>query len=73
MTTKKRYVVNFFKTVSTDFGEDREIRQRSVEVFATDEHDAEKQAKDELCRLEGLSDWSLHADRCTSEQLEFPA
>jgi hypothetical protein len=73
MAAKKRYVVNFFKTVSTSFGEDREVRQGSIEVFADEEADALAQAKVELCRQQGVSDWRQRADRWTIEQPDFPS
>ncbi len=58
-----RYVVTFFKTVITDYGDDREITQRTIEVSATDQNDALDRAKEELCRLDEIGHWSHHADR----------
>ena len=73
MTTRRPFVVTFYKTVSTDFGEDREIKQRTVEVFAPNEQDALKEAQAELCRQESLSDWALHADRYEIRHPDFPS
>jgi hypothetical protein len=73
VTTRRPFVVTFYKTVSTDFGEDREIRQRTVEVFAPNEQEALKEAKAELCRIENLTDWAVHADRCEVAQPGFPS
>jgi hypothetical protein len=61
--TEKRYVVTFFKTVTDDYGRDREIRQRTVEVGAADEGTAVQLGIRALCRAESLTDWSHHADR----------
>ena len=73
MASKKPYVVTFFKTVSTDFGEDREIRQRTVEVVAANDDDALKEAQAELCRKENLANWTLHADRYEINEVGFPS
>jgi hypothetical protein len=73
MTSRKPFVVTFYKTVSTDFGEDREIKQRTVEVFAPNEQDALKEAQAELCRIESLTDWALHADRYEVLPQGFPS
>jgi hypothetical protein len=70
---KKRYVVNFLKTVSDDYGQDREILQHAVEVFAADRGAAVEQAKAELCRTENLSHWTQHADRFEVIEPEFPS
>ena len=59
----KNYVVTFFKTVCTDSGHEREIKQRTVEVSAASEQEALKKAQAELCRKENLTHWAAHADR----------
>ena len=71
MTEKKPYLVSFFKTVITSYGNDHEICQRTVEVTAADEDEALQQAKDELCRAERLVDWSQHADRYELEYVDL--
>ena len=68
MTSDKRYRVTFYKTITTDYGRDREIEQRVVEVVAADEESALELAKREFCRLKRLPDWTIHADRCAIEQ-----
>jgi hypothetical protein len=73
MISKKDYVVTFFKTVATDFGQDREIKQRIVVVCAPNEREALKEAKAEFCRKERLMDWALHADRCEVTESTSPA
>jgi hypothetical protein len=73
MALKKSYVVTFFKTVTDDYGVDREITQHVVEVRASGEDDAVSQAKAELCRLESLTDWSVHADRYEVTEPGFPS
>ena len=73
MTSRKPFVVTFYKTVSTDSGQDREIRQRTVEVFALNEQAALKEAQAELCRTENLTDWTLHADRYEVMPQTFPS
>jgi hypothetical protein len=73
MIAERAYIVTFFKTVSTDFGQDREIRQRAVEVSAPNEFEALKKAKAEFCRREGLTDWAGHADRFEVTEAGFPS
>jgi hypothetical protein len=73
MIGEKAYIVTFFKTASTDFGQDREIRQRIVEVSAPDEFEALKKAKAEFCQRERLTDWAGHADRCEVTEAGLPA
>ena len=55
-------MVTFFKTVITDYGDDREITQRTIEVSATDQNDALDRAKEELCRLDEIGHWSQLSD-----------
>lgn len=70
---QKHFLVTFYKTVTTDYGNDQEIKQRALEVFAEDEAEALETAKAEFARLEGLTDWSLRANRCTVEQPDEPS
>jgi len=63
MNTEKHYVITFYKTVTDDYGHDRELEQSVIEVEAADEQVALVQAKDEFCRRRDLHHWSLHADR----------
>ncbi|MEX0760013.1 MAG: hypothetical protein WD100_10575 [Tistlia sp.] len=68
MATERRYVVTFYKTITTDYGHDKEIEERVLEVTAVDEQTALERAQAEFCRLKELSDWRLHADRCAVEE-----
>lgn len=70
---KKRYVVTFYKTISSDYGEDKDILQGRFEVFADSEETALEEAKAEFCRRERLHDWMLHANRCEVEQPDPPS
>lgn len=70
--SKEPYVVTFYKTVMTHYGREREISERVIEVLASDAQLALEQAKAEFCRLEGLRDWSLHADRYEVERPARP-
>ena len=67
---ERRYAVAFFKMVADDYGRDREICQRATEVLAVEEGEALRRAMADLCRLEGLSHWSQHADRYEVEEVE---
>lgn len=73
MSNTQRYVVTFLKTVCTDFGREKEINQRSVEVFGSNEEEAVEKAKAEFCRLDRVRHWSQHADRYQVRQPEFPS
>lgn len=64
MTPTKEYAVNFYKTVTTDYGQDRKVCQGVVQVRAADERAALELAKMEFCHLRHLHHWSLHADCC---------
>jgi hypothetical protein len=58
-----RYVVHFMKDVLGGNGRQIEICQRSLEIFAASEGQAEELAKLKFCESERLCEWSLHADR----------
>jgi hypothetical protein len=62
-----RYVVHFMKDVLGGNGRQFEICQRSVEVDAISEGQAEELAKLKFCESERLCEWSLHADRILVE------
>jgi hypothetical protein len=68
-----RYVVRFIKHVLGENGREAEICQRSIEIDAKDERDATELAKKSFCGTEGLSDWSLHADRIQVTDADFPS
>lgn len=58
-----RYVVHFMKDVLGGNGHQIEICQRSLEIDAASERQAEELAKLKFCESERLCEWSLHADR----------
>ena len=58
-----RYVVHFMKDVLGGNGRQLEICQRSLEVDAVSEGQAEEFAKLKFCESERLCEWSLRADR----------
>ena len=58
-----RYVVRFMKDVLGGNGRQIEICQRSLEIDAASERQAEELAKLKFCESERLCEWSLHADR----------
>ena len=58
-----RYIVRFMKDVLGGNGRQIEICQRSIEIDATNEAQAEELAKLKFCESERLCEWSLHADR----------
>ena len=58
-----RYVVHFMKDVLGGNGRQIEICQRSLEVDAVSEGQAEEFAKLKFCESERLCEWSLRADR----------
>jgi hypothetical protein len=58
-----RYVVRFMKDVLGGNGRQIEICQRSLEIDAASEGQAEELAKLKFCESERLCEWSLHADR----------
>ena len=68
-----RYTVRFVKDVLGDNGHEAEICQSSMEVDASNKVDAAELAKKNFCGLEGLSDWSLHADRIQILDADFPS
>jgi hypothetical protein len=58
-----RYVVRFMKDVLGGNGRQIEICQRTLEVDAASEGQAEEFAKLKFCESERLCEWSLRADR----------
>ena len=62
-----RYVVHFMKDVLGGNGRHIEICQRSFEVDAASEGQAEEFAKLKFCESERLCEWSLRADRVQVE------
>jgi hypothetical protein len=57
------FEIKFFKTVCNDIGHEVEITQRAIKVRANGKADAIRRAKAMFSRLEGVRDWTMHADR----------
>ena len=68
-----RYVVRFIKHVLGENGREAEICQRRLEIDAENKVDATELAKKTFCGTEGLSDWSLHADRILVMDADAPS
>jgi hypothetical protein len=68
-----RYVVEFFKEVMGDNGHQAEVCQGKLEIDAANRLDAAEHAKREFCEQRRLADWSLHADRVTVAETDFPS
>lgn len=68
-----RYVVEFFKAVMGDNGHGAEVCQGKLEVDAASRADAAEHAKVKFCQQRQLSDWSLHADRVSVAETEYPS
>jgi hypothetical protein len=65
-----RYVVKFFKEVLGDNGHEAEICQGECEVDAPNPVELGKRV---FCDQEQLSHWSLHADRVSVAETEYPS
>ena len=57
-----RFRVRFLKTVANDTGHESKICQREMEIEANDMEQAMARARERFCVLEGVSDWTLHAE-----------
>lgn len=68
-----RYLVKLFKNVIGENGHACEVCQGSFEVSAADTHDAIERGKRAFCDHEQLADWSLHADRVSAVEAEYPS
>jgi len=68
-----RYLVKFFKNVIGEHGHECEICQGAFEVSAASTNDAVECGKRAFCKHEGLADWSLHADRVSAAETEYPS
>jgi hypothetical protein len=68
-----RYVVRFFKEVLGDNGHEAEICQGACEVDAANPLDAAERGKRKFCNQEQLAHWSLHADRVSVAETEYPS
>ena len=68
-----RYIVKFFKEVMGDNGHEADVCQGTLEVDAANRLDAAEHAKREFCEQQRLADWSLHADRVSVAETEYPS
>jgi hypothetical protein len=69
----RHYIIRFFKKVTGDQGQVRELCQGVVELDASSEVAAETSAKQAFCAQHLTRDWSLHADRIETRPAEFPS
>jgi hypothetical protein len=68
-----RFLVRFMKDVTGDNGHEVEICQASLEIDAPGKAQARQQAKRQFCENQRLQDWSLHADRISVLEADFPS
>jgi hypothetical protein len=68
-----RYVAKFTKTVLFDTGHQATITQRSFDLHARNRNEATQLATTRFCDLEGIKDWSSHADDLVIEEADFPS
>ena len=68
-----RYVVKFFKDVLGENGHEAEICQRQLDIDALNPLDAAERGKRKFCDYERLAHWSLHADRVSVAETEYPS
>ena len=68
-----RYVVKFFKEVMGDNGHEAEICQGALEIEAPTPLDAAERGKRKFCDQGRLPHWSLHADRVSVAETEYPS
>jgi hypothetical protein len=68
-----RYVAKFTKKVLTDSGHQSSITQRAFDLDACDRDEARRLAKARFCELEGIQNWSSHADDMVLEEADFPS
>lgn len=67
------HIVKFFKTVLGDNGREAEICQAELEVDAANPLDAAERGKRKFCDIGRLAHWSVHADRVSVSETEFPS
>ena len=68
-----RYLVKFFKQVMGENGNEVETCQEGFEIDAANPLDAAERGKLKFCDLRRLARWSLHADRVSVSETEFPS
>ena len=68
-----RYVAKFFKEVMGENGHEAEICQGAIEVDAPNPLEAVECGKRAFCDHGQLAHWSLHADRVSVAETEYPS
>ena len=68
-----RYVVKFFKEVLGDNGHQAEICQGALEVDAANSARCCRTRQARILRSKQLAHWSLHADRVSVAETEYPS
>jgi hypothetical protein len=68
-----RYVAKFTKNVLSDSGHQSSITQRTFDLQAANREEAKRLAERRFCELEGVKDWSSHADNLLIEEADFPS
>jgi hypothetical protein len=65
------YVAKFTKKVLSDTGHQATVVQRTFDLQAPNREVATQLAKRRFCSLEGIKDWSSHADDLLIEEADF--
>ena len=73
MMQMARYVVKFFKEVMGENGHEAEICQGAMEVDAPNPLEAVECGKRAFSNHGQLAHWSLHADRVSVAESEYPS
>ena len=68
-----RYVAKFTKNVLSDSGHESTIVQRTFDLEAPNREVARQLAEQRFSALEGIEDWSSHADNLVIEEADFPS
>jgi hypothetical protein len=68
-----RYVAKFTKNVLSDSGHESTIVQRTSDLEAPNREIARQLAEQRFCALEGIENWSSHADNVVIQEADFPS
>jgi hypothetical protein len=68
-----QYVAKFTKNILSDSGHQSTIVQRTFDLQAPNRELARQLAERRFCALEGIKDWSSHADKLIIEEADFPS
>jgi hypothetical protein len=68
-----RYIVRFYKEVMGENGHQAEVCQEVLEIEAANPHDAAECGKRQFCDHGRIAHWSLHADRVSVAETEYPS